>query len=77
LAVFYSEPSRTFSEYLLIPNLTTKDCITEHVSLKTPITKYRTGENPSLSLNIPFASAIMHFFYLRFSAHRLRGGNGP
>lgn len=59
MAVFYSEPSRTFSEYLLIPNLTTKDCITDHVSLKTPITKYRTGEYPSLSLNIPFASAIM------------------
>lgn len=59
MASYYSEPSRTFSEYLLIPNLSTKDCLAEKVSLKTPITKYRSGENPVLTLNLPFASAIM------------------
>jgi IMP dehydrogenase len=59
LASYYSEPSRTFSEYLLIPNLTAKDCLTEKVSLKTPIVKFRNGETPGLLLNLPFASAIM------------------
>ncbi len=59
MASYFSEPSRTFSEYLLIPNLTTKDCLAEKVSLKTPIVKYRKGETPSLILNLPFASAIM------------------
>jgi IMP dehydrogenase len=59
LATYYNEPSRTFSEYLLIPNLTTKQCIPDNVSLKTPITKYKKGENHPLSINLPFASAIM------------------
>ena len=59
MANYYSEPSRTFSEYLLIPNLTTKDCLTEKVSLKTPIVKFRNGETSELLLNLPFASAIM------------------
>ena len=59
LAIFYSEPRRTFSEYLLIPNLTAKDCLAEKVSLKTPIVKYHKDETPALTLNLPFASAIM------------------
>ncbi|KOP67432.1 inosine-5-monophosphate dehydrogenase [Bacillus sp. FJAT-18019] len=59
MAKYYNEPSRTFSEYLLLPNLTTKDCMPENVSLKTPITKYSEENNSSLELNIPFASAIM------------------
>jgi len=58
VAIYYNEPSRTFSEYLLIPNLTTKDCIPENVSLRTPITKFKEGEKP-LYINLPFASAIM------------------
>ena len=40
MAYFYDEPSRTFSEYLLLPNLTTKDCVPENVSLKTPIVRF-------------------------------------
>lgn len=59
MAYFYNEPSRTFSEYLLLPNLTTKDCITENVSLTTPIVKFRRGERSPLEINLPFASAIM------------------
>lgn len=59
MAYFYSEPSRTFSEYLLVPNLTTKACIPGNVTLKTPIVKYKVGEKPTLELNIPVASAIM------------------
>ena len=51
--------SRTFSEYLLIPNLTTKECVPDNVVLKTPLVKYKKGEEPKISLNIPMASAIM------------------
>ena len=51
--------SRTFSEYLLLPNLTTEQCIPTNVSLKTPLTKFKKGEEPKYSLNVPFVSAIM------------------
>jgi len=59
MAYYYSEPSRTFSEYLLIPGYTSPDCIPANVSLRTPLVKYRRGEEPALSLNIPMVSAIM------------------
>jgi IMP dehydrogenase len=59
MAHFYDSVSRTFSEYLLVPNLTTKECYTENVKLITPLVKFKKGETPVLSLNIPFASAIM------------------
>lgn len=59
MAYYYTEPSRTFSEYLLLPNLTTKDCNPVNVSLKTPIVKFKKGEKPEVSLNIPFSSAVM------------------
>jgi len=59
VAYYYTEPSRTFSEYLLLPNLTTKDCTPANVSLKTPIVKFKKGEKPDVSLNIPFSSAVM------------------
>lgn len=59
MANYYNEPSRTFSEYLLIPNLTTKDCFPDNVELKTPMTRFSRGEKPTLSLNLPFTSAIM------------------
>ncbi len=59
MAYYYSEPSRTFSEYLLIPGYTTPECIPANVSLKTPLVKYKRGEEPSISLNIPMVSAIM------------------
>ncbi|HRK36472.1 MAG TPA: IMP dehydrogenase, partial [Candidatus Hydrogenedentes bacterium] len=58
MAKFYNEPSRTFSEYLLIPSLTTKECVTQNVDLRAPLVKHRPGE-PVLQLNIPFASSIM------------------
>ena len=51
--------SRTFSEFLLLPNLTTKDCIPENVKLTTPLVKFKKGEEPSIRLNIPLVSAIM------------------
>jgi IMP dehydrogenase len=59
VAFYYHEPSRTFSEYLLIPNLTAKNCIPDNVSLRTPITRFKDGESKPLTINLPFASAIM------------------
>ena len=51
--------SHTFGEYLLVPNLTTKQHIVNNVSLKTPLVRFKKGEEPSLTLNIPMISAIM------------------
>ncbi len=60
MAYYYSEPSRTFSEYLLVPGYTSEDCIPTNVSLRTPLVKYRKGEEECpISLNIPMVSAIM------------------
>ena len=60
MAHYMSEPSRTFSEYLLIPGYTSEDCIPSNVSLRTPLTKYRKGEEePAITLNIPLVSAVM------------------
>ena len=60
MAHYCAEPSHTFSEYLLIPGYTSEDCIPANVSLRTPLVKYRKGqEEPAMSLNIPMVSAIM------------------
>lgn len=59
MAIFTDEVSRTFGEYLLIPGLTTKECIPGNVSLKTPLVKFKKGNSSSIELNIPFVSAIM------------------
>ncbi|MBO5407667.1 MAG: IMP dehydrogenase [Bacteroidales bacterium] len=59
MAQIIEKVSRTFGEYLLIPGLTTKECTPQNVSLKTPLVKFRKGEEPKISLNIPFVSAIM------------------
>ncbi len=59
MAYYYNDPSHTFSEYLLIPNYSSEQCVPSNVSLKTPLCKFRKGEQPKLSINIPFVSAIM------------------
>ena len=59
MAIFVKEPSRTFNEYLLIPGHSSKDCIVDNVSLKTPIVKFKKGEEPAISANIPLVSAVM------------------
>ena len=60
MAYYYDEPSRTFNEYLLVPGHTPATCIPASVSLKTPLVKYRKGqEECPLTLNIPMVSAIM------------------
>ena len=60
MAYYYPEPSHTFSEYLLIPGYTSEECVPDRVSLRTPLTKFRKGqEEPAISLNVPMTSAIM------------------
>ena len=60
MARIYDEPSRTFGEYLLIPGYSSSDCIPDKVSLKTPLVKYRKGEEDCpITLNIPMVSAVM------------------
>ena len=59
MAHIINEISRTFNEYLLIPGLTTKECTPDNVNLRTPLVKFKKGEEPAITLNAPFASAIM------------------
>ena len=59
MAKIYEEPSRTFSEYLLIPGYTDEKCIPANANLGTPLVKYKKGSKPEYSLNIPLVSAIM------------------
>ena len=59
MAYFYPEASHTFNEYLLVPGYSGPDCIPNNVSLRTPLVRYRKGEAPAISLNIPMVSAIM------------------
>ena len=59
MAFYYKEPSHTFSEYLLVPGYSSSECQPKNVSLKTPLVKFKKGEEPSISLNIPLVSAIM------------------
>ena len=60
MAYYYPEPSRTFGEYLLVPGYSSSENIPDAVSLKTPLVKYRKGqEECPLSMNIPMVSAVM------------------
>lgn len=59
MAVFINEPSHTFNEYLLIPGYSSDKCVPENVSLKTPLVKFKKGEESSITMNIPMVSAIM------------------
>ncbi len=59
MAIIYPDVSRTFSEFLLLPNLTTKDCTPTNVNLSAPVVKYSKGDKPQIELNIPIVSAIM------------------
>ena len=44
MAYYFSEPSRTFGEYLLVPGYSSSACVPNAVSLRTPLVKYRKGE---------------------------------
>ena len=60
MAIIFEEESRTFSEYLLVPNLTTEKNTPDQVDLSAPIAKYRKGQEESrLKINIPMVSAVM------------------
>jgi len=59
MAYIYDEPSRTFAEFLLLPNLTEKHHVPDNVDLKTPLVKFRQDEQPAITLNLPICSAIM------------------
>ena len=59
MAYYFSEPSHTFSEYLLVPGYSSSQCQPQNVSLKTPLVRFKKGEEPAISLNIPMVSAIM------------------
>ncbi|MDH5675488.1 MAG: IMP dehydrogenase [Myxococcales bacterium] len=59
MAYIYEEPSRTFGEFLLIPNLTTKRCLPAQVDLGAPLVKHQREQPPALRVNVPIASALM------------------
>jgi len=59
MAYFFNEPSRTFSEYLLVPGYSGDDCVPDNISLRTPLVKHKRGEDSALYINIPLTSAIM------------------
>ncbi len=60
MAKIFEEESRTFSEYLLVPNLTTEKNTPDQVDLSAPIAKYKKGQEESrLKINIPMVSAVM------------------
>ena len=59
MAYFYEDPSRTFSEFLLVPGYSSAECRVDNVSLRTPVVKFKKGEKPDLCMNIPMTSAIM------------------
>lgn len=59
MAFYFDTPSRTFSEYLLVPGYSSAECIPANVSLVTPVVKFKKGEEPALKMNIPLVSAVM------------------
>ena len=60
MAFYFDEPCHTFGEYLLVPGYSSAECVPANVSLRTPVVKYRKGEEDCpLSMNIPLVSAIM------------------
>ena len=60
MAYYYSEPSHTFSEYLLVPGYSSSQHIPANVSLKTPVVRYKKGqEECPLTMNVPMVSAVM------------------
>ena len=42
-----------------MPGYSSSECIPDNVSLKTPLVRFKRGEEPSITLNIPMVSAIM------------------
>ncbi len=59
MAYYFEEPSRTFGEYLLVPGYSSAECIPTNVDLRTPLVKFKKGEESAITMNIPMVSAIM------------------
>ena len=59
MAYYFSEPSHTFNEYLLVPGYSSAECIPDNVSLETTLVRYRKGEKAAITMKIPMVSAIM------------------
>ena len=59
MAYYYDKPSHTFSEYLLVPGYSGSQHIPSNVSLKTPLVKFKKGEESKITMNVPLVSAIM------------------
>ena len=59
MAKILEDISRTFNEFLLLPNLTDERCIPSNVSLRTPLVKFKKGEEAKYYANVPMVSAIM------------------
>ena len=59
MAYFFNEVSHTFNEYLLVPGYSSSECVPQNVSLKTPLVKFKKGEQSEITMNIPMVSAIM------------------
>lgn len=51
--------SRTFNEFLLLPNKTSTVCRADGVQLVAPLARHLVGEQSRLQLQVPFTSAIM------------------
>ncbi|SDM33612.1 IMP dehydrogenase [Allokutzneria albata] len=51
--------SRTFNEFLLLPNRTSRECTPGSVDLRTPLVRHAVGEPSEIELRTPFTSAIM------------------
>ncbi len=59
MAFYFKEVSHTFNEYLLVPGYSSSECVPANVSLKTPLVKFKRGEESAITMNIPMTSAIM------------------
>ena len=59
MAYYFKEDSRTFGEYLLVPGYSGSNAVPASVSLKTPLVRFKKGEQSKIIMNIPMVSAIM------------------
>jgi IMP dehydrogenase len=53
------EVSRTLNEFLLVPDLTTADCVPDNVDLSVPLVRHRVGQESPIRVAAPLTSAIM------------------
>lgn len=59
MAQVIAEVSRTFNEFLLLPNRTRTDTSAATVDLRAPLVRHIAGEASAIELHTPFTSAIM------------------